>query len=67
MIRDYIILAVGSFILGVLISLSVLALSHRLLVDVFENLWLLAVPAVLTVIINVILLEIYHKFKKKKN
>jgi len=67
MIRDYIILAVGSFILGVLISLSVLALSHRLLVDVFENLWLLAVPAVLTVIINVILLEIYHKFKKKKD
>ena len=67
MIRDYIILAVGCFFVGVVIALATIAAAIRLHIDIMgENVWMLAIPAVLAIVLNVTLIEIYHKFKKKK-
>ena len=68
MIRDYIILAVSCFIIGVVIALATITVSLRMEIDILgENIWILAIPAVLAVMINVALLELYRKFKKKKD
>ncbi|MFC1970787.1 hypothetical protein ACFLV0_02470 [Chloroflexota bacterium] len=64
MIRDYILLAAGCFFVGVVLAL--IAYSVRSGIDIFDNMWILAIPAALAVILNVILLEIYRKFRKKK-
>ena len=67
MVRDYIILASGCFIVGVLIAMATIVISIRLRINILgENAWMLAIPAVLAIIINIALIEIYHKFKKKK-
>ena len=67
MIRDYIILAVGCFIIGVVIALATVAAAVRFRIDIMgDDVWLLVVPAVLALVLNIIMLEIYRKFKKKK-
>ncbi len=67
MIRDYIILAVGCFFVGVVIALATIAASIRLHIDILgENIWMLAIPAVLAIVLNIALLELYRKLKKKK-
>ena len=67
MIRDYIIMAIGCFLIGVVIALATIAAAVRLRIDILgENAWMLAVPAVLAVIINIFFIEIYRKFRKKK-
>ena len=68
MIRDYIILAVSCFIIGVVIALATITVSLRMDIDILgEHIWILAIPAVLAVGINVALLELYRKFRKKKD
>ena len=67
MIRDYIILAVGCFFVAVVIALATIAFSIRSGINILgENAWLLAIPAILAIVINITLIELYHKFKKKK-
>jgi hypothetical protein len=66
MVRDYIILAVGCFFVGVVIALATIAAAIRLHIDILgENVWMLAIPAVLAIVLNITLIEIYHKFRKK--
>ena len=60
-------MAAGCFFVGVVIALATIAASIRLHLNILgENAWMLAIPAVLAVIINVALVELYQKFKKKK-
>jgi hypothetical protein len=67
-VRDYIILAVSCFFIGVVITLATITVSLRMNIDILgENAWILAIPAVLAVIINVGLIELYRKFRKKKD
>jgi hypothetical protein len=67
MVRDYILLAAGCTSVGVVITFIVLAASQRLGLNIFgEYIWVLAIPLVAALVINVILLEIYRKFRKKK-
>ena len=66
MVRDYIFLAVGCVVVGVVLTLVVLGMSVRLGIDIAKNLWVLAIPAVLSLTLNIILLELYHKFRKRK-
>jgi hypothetical protein len=35
-------------------------------IDIFKNIWLLGIPAVLSVGLNILLLEIYRKYKDKR-
>ena len=67
MVRDYIILAVSCFFIGVVIALATITVSIRMNIDILgEKVWILALPAVLAVTINVGLIEIYRRFRKRK-
>jgi hypothetical protein len=67
MIRDYILLAVGCFFIGVVIALATIAVCIRLHISIMgENIWILAIPAMLALALNIALIELYRKFKKKK-
>ena len=67
MIRDYIILAVGCTVVGMVIAFFVLMVSLRMGINVFrEDMWVLGIPAVLAIIINIGLLELYRKFRVNK-
>lgn len=61
----YIYLALGSATLGALITFVMVALVQYFHVDFWENLWLLAIPLVLSVTLNVIFIELYLKRKRK--
>ena len=66
MIREYIFLAAGCISVGIILSLIVLVVNQRLGIDFLgEYLWVLAIPAVLSLTLNILLLEIYRKFRKK--
>jgi hypothetical protein len=61
----YIFLAVGCLILGVIFTFVMLFACHNLNVDIAKNLWVLALPASASIIINIFLVEIFTKLKKK--
>ena len=53
--------------IGLMITFIVLAVSQRLGLNIMdEHLWVLAIPAVLSLILNVLLLELYRKYRKRK-
>ena len=66
MVRDYIFLAAGCVSLGLVLTFAVLAASQRLEIIIEENLWVLAIPAILSLLVNIALLEIYRKFRGKR-
>ena len=65
MVRQYIILAVGCVTAGVVITLVMLAVCQRLGVNIDQNLWIVAIPAVLSLLLNVGALEIYQAYRRK--
>ena len=65
-LREYIVLAVGAMTAGVALTFLMLVLTSRAGVDLNRNLWLLAVPAVLSIILNIILIEVYRKVRRRK-
>ena len=65
LVMIYIYLAISSAALGSLITFLMILLVRHFQVDFWENLWLLAVPLVLSVTLNVILIEIYLKHRRK--
>jgi hypothetical protein len=65
MVRQYIFLAVGCVAVGILLTFAMLAVVRRLGISIEENLWVVAIPAVLSVILNIGLLEIYHAYRRK--
>ena len=67
MVREYIFLASGCVSVGLVTTFMVLAVSQRLGIDIMgEHLWVLAIPAVLALFLNVALLELYRKYRKGK-
>ena len=66
MVKEYIVLAVACIAVGVVLTFVVLGETVRMGIDINEKLWVLAIPAVLSLILNIILLELYRKFWKKK-
>ena len=66
MVREYIFLAVGCVAVGVVLVFVVLGVCVRLGVSIEDNLWVLAIPAVLALFLNITLLELYHKYRKRK-
>jgi hypothetical protein len=63
-VRDYIFLATGCVSLGVIITFAVLWVCQRLGIKIDENWWVVAVPVVLSLIINITLVEIFRKFRR---
>ncbi|MFC2065479.1 hypothetical protein ACFLUO_01010 [Chloroflexota bacterium] len=67
MVKEYIFLAAGCVSVGVVIAFIVLGVSQRMGMNIMgESLWVLGIPAVLSVTLNVLLLELYRKLRKKK-
>jgi len=61
----YVYFAVGSIGLGIVITFIVIFICASLRVDISNNLWILAVPATLAILLNIVFIELYYKFKKK--
>ncbi len=70
MTRQYIILGVGGVgcvAVGIIITFVVLLIAQRLGIVIDENLWILAIPAVLSIILNIGLIEIYQAYRRRHN
>ena len=66
MVMEYIYLAGGCVAVGVVLTFAVLGVCQRFGINIDENLWVVAIPAVLSLILNISLLELYRKYRKKK-
>jgi hypothetical protein len=67
MVRYYIFLACSCAAVGIVITFIVLLVARRLNIDFTgEDIWVLAIPVFLSVALNIILIEIFQKFRKKK-
>jgi len=66
MVREYIFLASGCVAVGLVIIFIGLAICQRLGINIDENLWVVAIPVVLSLFLNVSLLELYRKYRKRK-
>ena len=64
MVREYIFLAAGCVSLGIIITFVVLGLCQYLGINIDENWWVVAIPVVLSLIINITLIEIYRKYRR---
>ena len=65
LILEYIYLAIGCFAVGVIITFAILFICRYLSVDITQNIWILAVPVILSIILNIFFIELYRKYKKK--
>ncbi len=65
MVREYIFLAAGCLSLGIIITFVVLGLCQYLGINIDENWWVVAVPVVLSLILNIFFIEIYRKYRKR--
>jgi hypothetical protein len=66
MVREYIFLAGSCVSMGIIITFIVLGVCARLGIDIDKHWWIVAIPVVLSLIINIALVEIYRKFRKSK-
>jgi len=62
---EYIYLAAGTCIAGAVMTFALILVCSYLSVDVIKNLWLLAIPTVLSLLLNIIAIEFYRRHKKK--
>lgn len=65
LIFTYIYLAAGCVVVGTVVTFLLLLACEYFGVDIFKNLWLLAIPSVSALFLNVLFIELYHKFSKK--
>ncbi len=65
MVREYIFLACGCVSLGIIITFIVLGLCQRFGIKIDEHWWVVAIPVVLSLIINIIFVEVYRKLRKR--
>ena len=61
----YVCLAASCAVLGIGITSLVLLISQLMAIDILQNLWLLAIPPALTLLLNVLFIELYVKLRNK--
>jgi hypothetical protein len=61
----YVYLAVGSLAVGIIITFGMLFICGVLDVDINANLWLIAIPIVLSVALNIWFIELYDRYHKR--
>ena len=66
MVGEYIFLAFACVAVGVVLIFVILGVSVRQGISIQENLWILAIPAVLSLTLNISLLELHRKYRRKK-
>ena len=65
LILIYLGLAVSCALLGVGITFIVLVVTGYYGIDVTQHLWLLAIPAILSLVLNVTFIELYLRFRRR--
>ena len=63
---EMIFLAAITLLLGIIITFILVFVCQILGIDILKNLWLLAIPVVLSIVLNILFLELYRKYKRKK-
>ncbi len=63
LVFTYIYLAAGCVLLGTVLTFVLLSVCAYLGVDLFEHLWLLAIPSVVSVLANVLFVELLDRFR----
>lgn len=61
----FVALAVGCAGLGILMTFVLLGVCNYYGIDLTQNLWLITLPIVIAIVLNILSLELYDKFKKK--
>jgi hypothetical protein len=61
----YISLAVGCAALGILMTFVLLLACQYFGIDITQNLWLIVLPISIAVVLNICLVELYDRFKRK--
>ena len=62
---SYVYLAVGSLALGIIITFAMLFLCQLLAVDINNNLWLIAIPIVVSIALNIWFIELYDRYRRR--
>ena len=62
---SYVYLAVGSLALGILITFLMLYICQFLGIDINRNLWMIAIPIVLAIALNIWFIELYDRYRRK--
>jgi len=62
---SYVYLAVGSLALGILITLLMLYICQFFGIDINRNLWMIAIPIVLAIALNIWFIELYDRYRRK--
>ena len=61
----YIYLAVGCGMMGVVMTFVVIFMCHYFNVDIAKNLWVITIPIIFSIFLNILLIELYFKYRKK--
>ena len=62
---SYVYLAVGSLALGILITFLMLYICQFFGIDINRNLWMIAIPIVLAIALNIWFIELYDRYRRK--
>jgi membrane protein DedA with SNARE-associated domain len=65
-ILELIYFAVGCAALGVLFAFILVFALQYFRIDIYKHLWLLLIPLVLSIALNVLAIELYGKYRRKK-
>jgi len=62
---ELIFLGVSCVVVGSIFTFILVAVCSYFNIDIFKNIWLLGIPATLSVGLNILLLELFRKRKRK--
>jgi len=65
LVITYLYLAIASIVFGLILVFVVLLACQYFGIDISENWWIVAIPVTSSVFLNVILIELYRKYRKK--
>jgi hypothetical protein len=65
-ILELVYFAVGCAAMGILFTLILVISLQYLGINVYQHLWLLLIPAVLSISLNILAIELYSRYKRKK-
>ncbi len=61
----YIYFAIGCGMLGIIMCFILFYVCLYFNIDIFKNLWLITIPVILAVFLNILLIELFFRRKRK--
>jgi len=58
-------MAIGCAAIGILMTFVLLGVCNYYGIDLTKDLWLITLPIVIAIVLNILSLELYDKFRKK--